>query len=87
VTYFAEKRDQIRTALEAAGRDPDAFTFAAQVRCGETIAELREALLTAQAFQRVGASHLILSVPARLGPRGVARAATEVAAPLRDNIG
>ncbi len=34
VAFFVEKRDQIRRALEAAGRDPDDFTFAAQVDCG-----------------------------------------------------
>ncbi|HEX5828183.1 MAG TPA: LLM class flavin-dependent oxidoreductase, partial [Candidatus Limnocylindrales bacterium] len=28
VAYFAERRDVIRRALEAAGRDPDAFSFA-----------------------------------------------------------
>ena len=36
VAYFAEKRDEIRRALEAAGRDPDDFTFAAQLDAGTT---------------------------------------------------
>ena len=35
VAYFAEKRDEIRRAIEAAGRDPDAFTFAAQMTPGD----------------------------------------------------
>lgn len=87
VAYFSEKRDEIRRAIEAAGRDPDEFTFAAQLSCGETDAELQEARETAQAFIRAGANHLILAVPARLGPNGLARVASEVVAPLRDAIG
>ncbi len=86
VAYFAQKRDEIRVALEAAGRDPDAFTFAAQLPCGGTDAELREARRVALAFRRAGANHLIMSVPARLGPEGVARVAAEVAAPLREGV-
>ena len=31
VAYFAEQRDRIRRALDAIGRDPDDFTFAAQL--------------------------------------------------------
>ena len=85
--YFAEKRDEIRRAIEQAGRDPDEFTFAAQLTCGETDADLRRARETARAFLSAGANHLILAVPARLGPDGVGRTAAEVAAPLRDAIG
>jgi alkanesulfonate monooxygenase SsuD/methylene tetrahydromethanopterin reductase-like flavin-dependent oxidoreductase (luciferase family) len=87
VAYFAEMRDRIRAAIEAAGRDPEAFTFAAQLTCGSTDAELREARTTAEALLRAGANHLIIGVPARLGPNGLARMASEVAAPLRDSIG
>jgi len=87
VAFFSEMRDVIRRALEAAGRDPAEFTFAAQLTCGETDAELREARATAEAMLRAGADHLILGVPARLCPNGLARMAAEVAAPLRDAIG
>ena len=87
VAFFSEKRDEIRRAIEAAGRDPAEFTFAAQLTCGETDAELREARGVAEAMLRAGANHLILAVPAALGPNGVARMAAEVAAPLRDSIG
>ncbi len=87
VAYFAGKRDELRRALEAAGRDPDAFAFAAQMTCAGDDGELREARRTATEFLRAGANHLILGVPARLGPNGLARMATEVAAPLRDEIG
>jgi alkanesulfonate monooxygenase SsuD/methylene tetrahydromethanopterin reductase-like flavin-dependent oxidoreductase (luciferase family) len=87
VAHFSEKRDEISRALEAAGRDPDEFTFAAQLTCGETDAELREAREVARRFVSAGSTHLILAVPAQLGPNGVARVASEVAAPLRDTIG
>ena len=87
VAYFSEKHDEISRAIEAAGRDPAEFTFAAQQTCGETDAELREALEVARAFLKAGANHLILAVPARLGPNGIARVASEVAAPLRDAAG
>ena len=87
VAFFVEKRVEILRALEAVGRDPTEFTFAAQLTCGETDAELRDARATAEAMRRAGADHLILGVPARLGPIGLARMAAEVAAPLRDAIG
>ena len=87
VAYFSEKRDEIRRAIEAAGRDPAKFTFAAQLTCGETNAALKTARGVAEAFLRAGADHLILAVPAALGPNGLVRMAAEVAAPLRDAIG
>ncbi len=87
VKYFSNKRDEIRRAIEAAGRDPDAFTFAAQMNVGATDGELREARETAEAFFREGANHVIIGVPAQLGPNGVARMASEVAAPIRESIG
>lgn len=82
VAYFAAKRDEITRALEAAGRDPGGFTFAAQLSCGTTPASRREALVTARAFVRAGASHVILGVPASVAPDGLAAVADEVAEPL-----
>jgi alkanesulfonate monooxygenase SsuD/methylene tetrahydromethanopterin reductase-like flavin-dependent oxidoreductase (luciferase family) len=87
VAFFSEMRDRIRTAVEAAGRDPDDFTFAAQMTVGAGDGELREARETAAALLRAGAHHLIIGVPAPLGPNGVARMASEVAAPIRDSLG
>jgi len=84
VPYFAEKRDEIRRALEAAGRDPDDFTFAAQLSCGTTAAERREALAVATAFVRAGAGHVILGLPATTAPGGLADVAREVAEPLAE---
>ena len=82
VAYFAAKRDEIRRALEAAGRDPDAFTFAAQLSCGTTGAERREALAVGLAFVRAGAGHVILGLPASAAPGGLADVAREVAQPM-----
>jgi alkanesulfonate monooxygenase SsuD/methylene tetrahydromethanopterin reductase-like flavin-dependent oxidoreductase (luciferase family) len=82
VAYFAERRDVIRAALEAAGRDPDDFTFAAQLSCGTSVGERARARETALAFRRAGASHVILGVPAAAAPDGLRAIAAEVASPL-----
>lgn len=82
VAYFAEKRDEIRRALEAAGRDPDDFTFAAQLDAGTTADMRRTGLETARRFVAVGANHVIIGVPAAAGPDGLAAMAREVAEPL-----
>ena len=84
VDYFATKRDEIRRALEAEGRDPDAFTFAAQLSCGSTAASRRAALDTSRAFVRAGANHVILGVPAGSAPDGLTAVANEVAEPLAE---
>ncbi len=86
VAYFTTKRDEIRRALEAADRDPDDFTFAAQLNAGADAASRREALDVSLAFLRAGANHLIIGVPGRLGPGGLGAMAREVAAPVRDTI-
>ncbi len=84
VAYFGAKRDEIARALEAAGRDPAAFTFAAQLSCGATADSRREALETARAFLAAGANHVILGVPAAMAPDGLAVVADEVAEPLAE---
>ena len=38
-------------------------------------------------FTEIGATHLILGMPAGLGPHGIATVAAEVVAPLRDRLG
>jgi len=48
---------------------------------------LKTAREVAEDLLRAGADHLILAVPAALGPNGLARMAAEVATPLRDTIG
>lgn len=84
VDYFSAKRDEISRALEAAGRDPRDFTFAAQLSCGVTADSRREALETARAFLAAGANHVILGVPASMAPDGLAVVADEVAEPLAE---
>ena len=87
VAYFAEKRAEISRALESEGRDPADFSFAGQLNCGGTKDDLRQARAVAGEFVSAGATHLIIGVPARLGPDGLARMAAEVARPLRDELG
>lgn len=83
VAYFARKRDEIRRALEAARRDPDDFTFAAQLDCGASAESRRSALEIGHRFVGSGATHVILGVPASAGADGMAAMAREVAEPLR----
>jgi alkanesulfonate monooxygenase SsuD/methylene tetrahydromethanopterin reductase-like flavin-dependent oxidoreductase (luciferase family) len=87
IAYFVEKRDQIRRALEAAGRDPSRFTFAGQVDCGATAVDRRAALKLALEFRRVGADHVILGIPAGAAPDALLPMAREVAQPLEDLAG
>jgi alkanesulfonate monooxygenase SsuD/methylene tetrahydromethanopterin reductase-like flavin-dependent oxidoreductase (luciferase family) len=83
VAYFATKRDEIRRALETAGRDPDDFTFAAQVDCGASTDDRRRALEVARRFRAAGATHVMLGLPAAAaGPDGVDAMVREVAEPL-----
>jgi alkanesulfonate monooxygenase SsuD/methylene tetrahydromethanopterin reductase-like flavin-dependent oxidoreductase (luciferase family) len=84
VDWFTEVRGRIVAALEAAGRDPAAFTFAAQLSVGATPETRRAALETARAFVRAGANHVILGLPASVAPDGVRALADEVAEPLLD---
>ena len=82
IGYFAARRDEISRALEAAGRDPGEFTFAAQLSCGSTRETRRAALETSRAFVRAGANHVILGLPASAAPGGLVAVADEVAGPL-----
>lgn len=84
VAYFIEKRDEIRRALEAAGRDPSGFTFAAQLNSGSDEAGRCDARANALEFLAAGADHIIIGVPGRLGPDGLAAMARDVAEPLRE---
>ncbi|HET6650865.1 MAG TPA: LLM class flavin-dependent oxidoreductase [Candidatus Limnocylindria bacterium] len=82
VAHFAEQRDRLRAALEAAGRDPDGFSFAAQLSAVPTPQGLRSARAEGLAFLRAGATHVIVGLPASAAPDGLRRVATEVAEPL-----
>jgi len=72
--------------LDEAGRDPNDFTFAAQLDCGTSATTRRTALAAGRRFVKAGASHLILGVPAGAGPDGLRSMAREVAEPIRDAL-
>jgi alkanesulfonate monooxygenase SsuD/methylene tetrahydromethanopterin reductase-like flavin-dependent oxidoreductase (luciferase family) len=82
IAYFVEQRDKICRALEAAGRDPQSFTFAGQVDCGADAASRRAALETARKFRSVGAGHVILGIPGAAAPDALLPMAHEVAQEL-----
>jgi alkanesulfonate monooxygenase SsuD/methylene tetrahydromethanopterin reductase-like flavin-dependent oxidoreductase (luciferase family) len=82
VGYFGEMRDKIRRTLESAGRNPDDFTFAAQVDCGTSVGDRKSALETARQFQKAGADHVILGIPGSAAPDALLPMAYEVAGAL-----
>jgi alkanesulfonate monooxygenase SsuD/methylene tetrahydromethanopterin reductase-like flavin-dependent oxidoreductase (luciferase family) len=85
--YFADKLDRIRAELEAHGRAAAGFAFAAQLPTGTT-AETRQAAVEAGIrFASIGATHLVLGMPAALGPAGIGVVAAEVVTPIREAIG
>jgi alkanesulfonate monooxygenase SsuD/methylene tetrahydromethanopterin reductase-like flavin-dependent oxidoreductase (luciferase family) len=84
VSYFSEKRAALRQALVAAGRDPETFSFAAQVACGTSPAELRAARETSLELVAAGATHVILGIAAASAPDGLRAVATDVAEPLME---
>ena len=84
---FSNRRAALLEAIEAIGRDPATFDFAAQVQTGETREDRRRALAQAEDAVDRGATYVILGVRPRLGPDGVAAVAGEVARPLREHLG
>jgi alkanesulfonate monooxygenase SsuD/methylene tetrahydromethanopterin reductase-like flavin-dependent oxidoreductase (luciferase family) len=84
---FSDRRGALLEALEAAGRDPDTFDFAAQIPTGETDADRMSALGRGIEAVERGATHVILGMRPRLGPAGVDAVAREVAEPLRESLG
>ena len=82
VELFIESRTAILRALDAAGRDPKGFSFAAQLSCGTTPADRKVALTTSRRFIKAGATHVILGLPATIAPDGLRALADEVAEPL-----
>jgi alkanesulfonate monooxygenase SsuD/methylene tetrahydromethanopterin reductase-like flavin-dependent oxidoreductase (luciferase family) len=81
--YLREKRDAICEALEAEGRDPVEFDVVGQVATGRTRSSRKEAVAAARSLVRAGATHVILGMPADLGPDGLRDVARECLAPLR----
>jgi alkanesulfonate monooxygenase SsuD/methylene tetrahydromethanopterin reductase-like flavin-dependent oxidoreductase (luciferase family) len=87
VPYFREKRGELLAALEAEGRDPAGFDLVAQVGTGTTAETRREALAAATASIEAGATHLVLGMPAPLGPAGLDDVVRDCLIPLREAVG
>lgn len=87
IEYFAERRDAILAALETERRDGASFDFVGQVATGTTAESRREALDKARGLVRAGATHLVLGMPAELGPAGLDAVARDCLVPLRDDVG
>jgi len=85
--YFADKRNRIQAELEANGRAATAFAFAAQLPTGTTAESRRAAVEAGIRFASIGATHLVLGMPAALGPNGIGVVAAEVATPIREATG
>jgi alkanesulfonate monooxygenase SsuD/methylene tetrahydromethanopterin reductase-like flavin-dependent oxidoreductase (luciferase family) len=84
VPYFTEKRAELLAALEAEARDPAGFDLVAQVGTGGTRQTRREALDAAKASLDAGATHVILGMPAHLGPAGLDEVVRDCLVPLRE---
>jgi alkanesulfonate monooxygenase SsuD/methylene tetrahydromethanopterin reductase-like flavin-dependent oxidoreductase (luciferase family) len=83
VVYFGEKRQALVEAMQAIGRDPGGFDFVGQVATGRTAGARAEALGATRGLIAAGATHVILGVPADLGPAGLDAVAHELVGPLR----
>ena len=87
VDYFAARRAELLAALEAEGRDPATFEFVGQVAIGADAASRDVALDQARRLVMVGATEVIVGIPAVLGPAGLEAAARDVRDPLRAEFG
>jgi alkanesulfonate monooxygenase SsuD/methylene tetrahydromethanopterin reductase-like flavin-dependent oxidoreductase (luciferase family) len=87
VGYFAQKRDEILAAMDAIGRDPAGFDMVGQVTTGRTSASRTEALGASRGLITAGATHVILGIPADLGPSALDAVAEELVGPLRAEFG
>lgn len=83
-SYLAAKRAEILSALAEAGRDPAEFDFVGQVHVGATSESRRDAVVAGLAMVAAGATHLILGMPAALGPAGLDAIARDCLIPLRE---
>jgi alkanesulfonate monooxygenase SsuD/methylene tetrahydromethanopterin reductase-like flavin-dependent oxidoreductase (luciferase family) len=82
---FLELRDILAQQCDEIGRSVDSIETSTQLflRGGDFAA----LLAVAQRFAAAGIDHLILGIPAELGPAGLQRLADDVAAPLRQAYG
>ena len=87
LAYLVEHRARLIARMAEIGRDPTGFAIGMQVPTGEREADRREGLQLAIDSVAAGATHIVLSMPARLGPAGIEAVARDMAEPLRDAIG
>jgi len=85
--YFSEKRAELLTALEAEDRDPAAFDLVGQVATGADEESRRAAVVSSVEAVEAGATHVILGMPAALGPAGLDDVVRDCLRPLRDRFG
>ena len=82
MAYFADRRDAILAALEAVGRDPARSPSGPRSRPEPRQHRVARRLPPRFEAARLGATHIILGMPPRLGADGVDAVAHEVAEPL-----
>ena len=85
--YFVEHRAKLLERMAEIGRDPTGFGFGMQVPTGATEAERADGLRLAIDSVDAGATHIVLSMPAKLGAAGIEAIAREMAEPLRQARG
>ena len=83
---FLSRRDALYRACERIGRDPATLTISVQLRGGDDAAGRRAAVEQSLGYGRESCAHLILTMPASLGPEGLRALAAEVVQPIRDAI-
>jgi alkanesulfonate monooxygenase SsuD/methylene tetrahydromethanopterin reductase-like flavin-dependent oxidoreductase (luciferase family) len=84
LAHFISMREQLLARMAEVGRDPGDFEFAIQVPTGTGPVARRAALEFARESLAAGATHIVLAMPPKLGPRGVDAIASEIALPLRE---
>jgi alkanesulfonate monooxygenase SsuD/methylene tetrahydromethanopterin reductase-like flavin-dependent oxidoreductase (luciferase family) len=87
LAYFVEHRAKLLERMSEIGRDPGSFAFGMQVPTGATTDDRRAGLQLAVDSVDAGATHVVLSMPAHLGPTGIEAVAREMGEPLRSARG
>jgi alkanesulfonate monooxygenase SsuD/methylene tetrahydromethanopterin reductase-like flavin-dependent oxidoreductase (luciferase family) len=81
---FAERRDLLRAACEARGRDPSSLWLSVQIVVPPTPEARAEGLSLAREYSRAGANEIVLGLGDPIGPAALQALADEIAGPLRD---
>jgi alkanesulfonate monooxygenase SsuD/methylene tetrahydromethanopterin reductase-like flavin-dependent oxidoreductase (luciferase family) len=81
---FVTLRDTLRRHCDAEGRPFESIETSTQVFLRDT--GIPTLLELARSFALAGIDHLVLGMPAEMGPRGLQQLADEVATPLREEF-